>query len=48
MLLKLAGVLVLIWVAGLIFHWLGKLINIALIAAVIFIIWHFVKSKKTV
>jgi hypothetical protein len=46
MLLKLAGILVLIWVAGLIFHWLGKFINIALAVAVIFIIWHFVKSKK--
>lgn len=47
MLLKIAGILVLLWVAGLIFHILGKFINIALGLAVIFIIWHFVKSKKT-
>lgn len=46
MLLKLAGILVLVWVAGLIFHWLGKFINIALAVAVIFIIWHFVKANK--
>ena len=46
MLLKLAGILVLLWVAGLAFHWIGKYINIALALAVIFIIWHFVKSKK--
>ena len=46
MLLKLAGILVLVWVAGLIFHLLGAFINIALGLAVIFIIWHFVKGKK--
>ena len=42
----LAGILVLIWVAGLIFHLLGKFINIALGIAVILIIWHFVKANK--
>ncbi len=46
MLLKLAGILVLLWVTGLLFHLLGKFINIALALAVIFIIWHFVNSKK--
>ena len=35
MLLKLAGILVLIWVAGLIFHLLGAFINIALFVAVV-------------
>lgn len=47
MLLKIAGILVLLWVAGLIFHLLGKFINIALGIAVILIIWHFVKANKT-
>ena len=46
MLLKIAAVLVLVWVAGLIFHLLGKFINIALLFAVILIIWHFVKANK--
>ncbi len=46
MLLKIAAVLVLLWVAGLIFHLLGKFINIALGVAVILIIWHFATSKK--
>ena len=46
MLLKLAGILVLVWVAGLIFHLLGAFINIALGVAVVLIIWHFVKNKK--
>ena len=46
MLLKIAAVLVLVWVAGLIFHLLGKFINIALALSVILIIWHFVKANK--
>ena len=47
MLLKIAAILVLLWVAGLIFHLLGKFINIALGLAVILMIWHFVKAKKS-
>jgi hypothetical protein len=48
MLLKIAGILVLLWVAGLIFHILGKFINIALGIAVILIVWHFVKANKKI
>ncbi len=46
MLLKIAAILVLLWVAGLIFHWLGKLINLALLLAVVLMVWHFFKAKK--
>jgi hypothetical protein len=46
MLLKLAGILILLWIAGLLFHFLGAFINIALALAVILIIWHFLTGKK--
>ena len=46
MLIKIAIVLLLFWVAGLVFHLLGMFINIALVLAVILFVWHLVKSKK--
>jgi hypothetical protein len=48
MLLTIAGILLVLWIIGLIFHLFGGLIYIALFLAVVFAVWHFVTggSKK--
>lgn len=47
MLLTIAAILIVIWIAGLFLHLFGGLIYIALVLAVIFGIAHLLKSKKS-
>ncbi|MEJ0021444.1 MAG: lmo0937 family membrane protein [Candidatus Doudnabacteria bacterium] len=46
MLLTIAGILIVLWVAGLFLHLLGGFIHIILVIAVIFLIAHFLRGKK--
>jgi hypothetical protein len=48
MLLKLAVILVILWILGLIVHIGGKLIHVVLVIAVILAIVHFLQNRKHV
>ena len=45
MLLALAGLLVLIWIAGLALHLLGALIHLALVVAIVLAVVHFLRGS---
>lgn len=47
MFLVIAIVLVILWLLGwLLFHIAGALIHLAIVAAVIFFIWHLIKGRN--
>lgn len=48
MLLIIAGVLILLWLLGLIGHVAGGLVNLLLVIALIVVIYHFIRGRKTV
>ena len=48
MLATLAGLLILAWVLGLVFHIAGGLIHIALIVGLVMLVLHFVRGRKAV
>jgi hypothetical protein len=48
MLLTIAGILVVLWVIGLVAHVGGALIHIILIVALIVAVFHFLRGKKAV
>ncbi len=45
MLLALAGLLVLIWIAGLVLHLLGAAIHVALVVAIALAVAHFFRGS---
>ncbi len=48
MLLTIAGILVLLWIIGLLIHVGGALIHVALVIAVIVAIVHFLQKRNNV
>jgi hypothetical protein len=48
MLLLIAGILIVLWLIGLLAHIGGGLIHILLVIALIVIIYHFLRGRKTV
>ncbi|MDN4524715.1 lmo0937 family membrane protein [Fictibacillus fluitans] len=47
MLWTIIGILIILWILGLVFKIAGGLINILLIAAVIVLIYKFIKGRAT-
>jgi hypothetical protein len=48
MLLTIAGILILLWIIGLIAHIGGALIHIALVIALVVFVFHFITGRKRV
>lgn len=48
MLLTIAGILVLLWLLGVVIHIGGSLIHVLLVIAVIVVIFHFLRGRKAV
>lgn len=48
MLATIAGLLILAWILGLVFHIAGGLIHIALIIGLVMLVLHFVRGRKAV
>jgi Family of unknown function (DUF5670) len=48
MLATIAGILIIAWILGLVFHIAGGLIHIALVVGVIMLVLHFVRGRRAV
>lgn len=48
MLATIAGILIIAWVLGLVFHIAGGLIHIALVVGLIMLVLHFVRGRRAV
>ena len=48
MLLTIAGILVVLWVIGLLAHVAAGFIHVLLVIALIVVIWHFVAGRRAV
>jgi hypothetical protein len=48
MLLTIAGILILLWIIGLLAHIGGALIHIALVIALVVFVFHFITGRKRV
>jgi hypothetical protein len=48
MLLTIAGILVVLWLIGLLAHVAGGFIHILLVIALIVVIYHFLRGRKAV
>jgi hypothetical protein len=48
MIMTIIGILVLIWILGLVFHVAGGLIHILIVAAVILFIWNLITGRRGV
>jgi Family of unknown function (DUF5670) len=48
MLATIAGILIIAWILGLVFHIAGGLIHIALVVGLIMLVLHFVRGRRAV
>jgi hypothetical protein len=48
MIMTIIGILVLIWILGLVFHVAGGLIHILIVAAVILFLWNLITGRRSV
>jgi hypothetical protein len=46
--MTIIGILVLIWILGLVFHVAGGLIHILIVAAVILFLWNLITGRRSV